>query len=285
MKTLEPARPSFDDLAIQKTPPQMKKRPRAKSMGVRLIKQEDEDPEYMEEKKPLHSCDVCRKSFSTSGNLSRHRRAHLDLMPFECRLCHRTFMRQYQFANHLRTHNRRKLEVDDIINAEQEAQIKNHQEQEMAEEVEQDDVAEAQKTPEKAPELVPIDSDDNSLEIDDGDEDPMVDLVEEEAPENSTTLYLAEGVPVIQTAPVEPVEPAKVPEATAAAAAVVVEPPNPQTEELKCEPCGLTFNDTTLFVIHRIFHSPDHPYKCGMCKHQLDDKYQFTLHLLYTRNH
>ncbi|CAL2031793.1 unnamed protein product [Caenorhabditis brenneri] len=273
MKSLEPVRPSFDDLAIQKSPQKaIKKRPRAKSMGVRLIKQEVKDEDYMVDEKPLHSCDVCHKSFSTSGNLSRHRRTHLDLMPFECRMCHKTFMRQYQLATHMRTHNRRKIdspveEVDEM------------------QEVEQDDVATREITPaeapapEKPPELVPIDSNDNSLVIDDGDDDQVP--VEEVAPEESTTFYFADGIPAV----VQRQEPSQVPEAAAVAAVAVEQPSNTQTEELKCEPCGLAFNDTTLFVIHRIFHSPEHPFKCGMCKNQFNDKYQFTLHLLFSRDH
>uniref|UniRef100_A0A1I7UFF9 C2H2-type domain-containing protein n=1 Tax=Caenorhabditis tropicalis TaxID=1561998 RepID=A0A1I7UFF9_9PELO len=52
----------------------------------------------------------------------------------------------------------------------------------------------------------------------------------------------------------------------------------------ECEPCGIWFNDVTMFICHRIFHTNEHPFQCGVCRVQLNDKYQFSTHLVFN-NH
>lgn len=323
----EPVYPSLDDLAIQKnSPPKIKKRPRAKSMSVRLVKQETVK-EATVPRKSVYICGECDRPFSTSGNLSRHRKTHLNLTPFECRQCNRCFATRFQMNNHMLDHNRPKLEINCPMGAceecfEKEQDLRNHLEKDhdIAEleckdcnqlfpnsqllsehfQAEHQEVAPRAISPAKAsspeklsdmPELIPIDSD-HSLEIDDDDDHVPVDRGSEEAIEDSTTFYFSEGVPMIQdftTSPdnnsssaeasEQPREPSLLPEE----AAEVAVQPNPDV--MKCEPCGITFDDTTLFLIHRIFHSPEHPFKCGVCKKQLEDKYQFNLHLIYSREH
>ena len=49
-------------------------------------------------------CTVCGKSFSSTGNLSRHMRTHSDVRPFPCPHCPKRFRQNAHLKKHVRTH-------------------------------------------------------------------------------------------------------------------------------------------------------------------------------------
>ena len=58
-------------------------------------------------------CDICNKTFTTKGNLARHKRTHTGDKRFECDICQKKFFRSSHVAEHKRTHtNERPYECD-----------------------------------------------------------------------------------------------------------------------------------------------------------------------------
>ncbi|KAG1652246.1 Zinc finger protein 233 [Nymphon striatum] len=49
-------------------------------------------------------CDVCHKSFSNDGNLRRHMRIHTNEHPFKCDVCHNNFTQKGHLTRHMRIH-------------------------------------------------------------------------------------------------------------------------------------------------------------------------------------
>ncbi len=52
------------------------------------------------------------------------------------------------------------------------------------------------------------------------------------------------------------------------------------TEVNRC-PCGLIFEDSTMFFLHRTMHSDQDPLKCRECQKRFRDFYKFTEHLFH----
>ncbi len=55
-----------------------------------------------------HECDVCEKSFTTSGSLKIHMRIHTNEKPYECDVCEKSFSRSDTLKEHMRTHTNEK---------------------------------------------------------------------------------------------------------------------------------------------------------------------------------
>uniref|UniRef100_A0A914URJ9 C2H2-type domain-containing protein n=1 Tax=Plectus sambesii TaxID=2011161 RepID=A0A914URJ9_9BILA len=48
----------------------------------------------------------------------------------------------------------------------------------------------------------------------------------------------------------------------------------------ECLACGLVFLDPTLYFLHKGLHSDSDPWKCNLCGHECQDKYQFHTHVI-----
>uniref|UniRef100_A0A182IQC6 C2H2-type domain-containing protein n=2 Tax=Anopheles atroparvus TaxID=41427 RepID=A0A182IQC6_ANOAO len=51
-----------------------------------------------------HECLICRKKFSSSGNLAIHIRVHSGEKPFKCTVCGKGFIQSNNLATHMKTH-------------------------------------------------------------------------------------------------------------------------------------------------------------------------------------
>ncbi|XP_013786207.1 uncharacterized protein LOC106470213 [Limulus polyphemus] len=55
---------------------------------------------------------------------------------------------------------------------------------------------------------------------------------------------------------------------------------NSQDQSLVCSHCEITFQDQTLYFLHRGLHSGSNPWKCNLCGQECRDKYHFTSHII-----
>ncbi|XP_076310663.1 uncharacterized protein LOC143225334 [Tachypleus tridentatus] len=55
---------------------------------------------------------------------------------------------------------------------------------------------------------------------------------------------------------------------------------NSQDQSLVCPHCEITFQDQTLYFLHRGLHSGSNPWKCNLCGQECRDKYHFTSHII-----
>ena len=60
------------------------------------------------EKKAVHTCEVCGKTFTWSSALSAHKKTHTNLWPYKCNKCPKVFKHSSNLWNHKRTHNTEK---------------------------------------------------------------------------------------------------------------------------------------------------------------------------------
>ena len=59
---------------------------------------------FKKDKKIEHKCKICRKSFSSTSNLKRHKTIHTGEIPFECRTCKKRFRLQTILIAHEKIH-------------------------------------------------------------------------------------------------------------------------------------------------------------------------------------
>lgn len=50
--------------------------------------------------------------------------------------------------------------------------------------------------------------------------------------------------------------------------------------QMRCSPCGITFDDDVIFSIHMGCHSHTDPFVCNICGRSCDNKYAFNTHIL-----
>lgn len=62
-------------------------------------------PEVSVSNKP-YLCDICDRTFTTSGNLKEHRRTHTGERPFECPFCEKTFAQASTRSRHVKNHSK-----------------------------------------------------------------------------------------------------------------------------------------------------------------------------------
>ncbi|WKY14404.1 hypothetical protein Q1695_000168 [Nippostrongylus brasiliensis] len=52
-------------------------------------------------------------------------------------------------------------------------------------------------------------------------------------------------------------------------------------EPLECVPCGITFFDETMHLLHKGLHTENDPWRCNLCGVQCIEKYMFTTHVIF----
>ena len=51
----------------------------------------------------LHHCDMCDELFYLTDELTKHKRIHSDIKPYECTVCHMSFVHRSSFKAHMQT--------------------------------------------------------------------------------------------------------------------------------------------------------------------------------------
>lgn len=247
----------------------------------------------------MYECDVCQMKFSNSANMRRHKMRHTGVKPFECRICGKRFFRKDHLQEHSTTHAKANLFKCPIC-------LRGFQRQIAMRAHFQNEHVQQGDAPIKSCPLCDftaasmkslrvhfhnrhgIDLDQpcyNTERVGESITPPMHFLtphVEISLPQSPSSPQLVVDDDCAESPSGSPQSgDSNAPTSSQRA---------PEPVHLKsilnqtCQYCGITFPDSTLYLLHKGCHSEASPWKCNICGDQTANVYDFNSHLV-SKNH